>query len=119
MSKPWGDPSRGISSGDVLIRPERHPACRRREAQLGSCTERENLTGDAKGKGASGSNREAESTDAPESGGLLRSSVEAGVMPVERRGQVIAVEHGPTGLNREEPERSAEGGSLRAVARAG
>src|SRR6266853_6178571 len=25
-------------------------------------------------------------------------------MPVERRGQVIAVEHGPTGSNREEPE---------------
>jgi len=73
MSKPWGDPSRGISSGDVLIRPERHPACRRREAQPGSCTERENLTGDANGKGASGSNREAESTDAPERGGLLRS----------------------------------------------
>src|ERR1700746_2695873 len=85
MSKPWGDPSRGISSGDVLIRPERHPACRRREAQPGSCTERENLTGDAKGKGASGSNREAEGTDAPERGGLLRSSDEAGVMPVERR----------------------------------
>jgi hypothetical protein len=36
--------------------------------------ERENLTGDAKGKGTSGSNREAESTDAPERGGLLRSS---------------------------------------------
>ena len=32
-------------------------------------TERENLAGDAKGKGASGSNREAESTDAPERGG--------------------------------------------------
>jgi hypothetical protein len=28
--------------------------------------ERENLAGDAKGKGTSGSNREAESTDAPE-----------------------------------------------------
>src|SRR5580704_10467843 len=25
-------------------------------------------------------------------------------MPVEQRGRVIAVEHGPTGLNREEPE---------------
>jgi hypothetical protein len=33
-------------------------------------------------------------------------------MPAEQRGQVIAVEHGPTGLNREEPEISAEGGSL-------
>jgi len=40
-------------------------------------------------------------------------------MPVEQRGQVIAVELGPTGSNREEPERSAEGGSLRAVTRAG
>jgi hypothetical protein len=48
------------------IRELRHPACRRREAQPGSCTERENLAGDAKGKGTSGSNREAESIDAPE-----------------------------------------------------
>jgi hypothetical protein len=45
--------------------------------------ERENLTGDAKGNGASGSNREAESTDAPERDGLPRSSDEAGVMSVE------------------------------------
>src|SRR6202022_829495 len=81
--------------------------------------ERENLAGDAKGKGTSGSNREAESTDAPERGGLPRSSDEAGVMPVERRGRVIAVELGPTGSHREEPEGSAEGGSLRAVTRAG
>ena len=49
-----------------------------REAQPGSCMERENLHGDAKGKGTSGSNREAESTDAPERGGLPRSSDEAG-----------------------------------------
>ena len=117
MSKPGGDPSSGISSGDVLRLPERHPACRRREAQPGSCTERENLTGDAKGKGASGSNREAESTDAPERGGLLRSSDEAGVMPVERRGRVTDVGLGQpaTGGTR----CSTEGGSLRAVARAG
>jgi hypothetical protein len=59
--------------------------------------ERENLAGDAKGKvqaaptarpkvpmrrcqgkSASGANREAESTDAPERGGLLRISDEAG-----------------------------------------
>jgi hypothetical protein len=57
----------------------------------------ENLAGDAKGKGTSGSIREAESTDALERGGLLRSSYEAGVMLAERRGQVIAVELGPTG----------------------
>src|SRR6202023_1275498 len=97
MSKPGGDPSSGISSEDVLIPTERHPACRQREARPGSCMERENLAGDGKGKGASGSNREAESTDAPERGGLPRSSDEAGVMLVERRGRVIAVELGPTG----------------------
>ena len=63
--------------------------------------ERENLAGDVRGKGASGSNREAESTDAPERGGLPCSSDEAGVMLVERRGWVIAVELGPTGSSRE------------------
>ena len=78
MSKPGADPSSGISLGDALRLPKRHPACRRREAQSGSGTERENLAGDGKGKGASGSNREAESTEAPERGGLLRSSDEAG-----------------------------------------
>ena len=103
---------------DVLILTERHPAYRQREARPGSCTERENLAGDAKGKGTSGSNREAESTDAPERGGLPRSSVEAGVMLVERRRQVIAVGSEPTG-NRRSLQFSTEGGSLRAVARAG
>jgi hypothetical protein len=56
--------------------------------------ERENLTGDVKGKGSSGSNREAESTDAPERGGLPRSSDEAGVMLVQRRGRVIDIGSG-------------------------
>jgi hypothetical protein len=100
MSKPGADPSSGISLGDALRLPKRHPACRRREAQSGSGTERENLAGDAKGKGASGSNREAESTDAPGRGGLLRSSEEAGVMPVERREQAIAIWLGSTGNGR-------------------
>jgi len=97
MSEPGGDPSSGISSGDDLILPERHPACRRREAQPGSSTERENLDGDVKGKGASGDHRKAESTDAPERDGLPRSSDEGSVMVLERRGQGIAVEVGPTG----------------------
>src|ERR1700730_10946101 len=119
MSKPGGDPSSGISSVETLILTERQPACRQREARPGCRTERENLAGDAKGKGTSGSNREAESTDAPERGGLPRSRDAEGVMRVERRGRVIAVELGPTGSNREEPEGSAEGGSLRAVTRAG
>src|SRR6476659_6662589 len=100
MSKPGADASSGISSEDVLIPTERHPACRQREARLGSCTERENLAGDGKEKGASGSNREAESTDAPERGGLPCSSDEAGVMLVERKGQVIAVGSEPTGNRR-------------------
>src|SRR5713226_9771091 len=94
MSKPGGGQSSGISLGDALRLPKRHPAWRRREAQSGSCTERENLHGDAKGKGASGSNREAESNDAPVRGGLPRSSVEAGVMPAKRREQVIAIGSG-------------------------
>ena len=68
MSKPRVDPTFGISSVDVLILTERHPACRWREAQPGSCKERENLAGDAKGKGPSGANRKAESTDAPDRG---------------------------------------------------
>src|SRR5712675_2129249 len=100
MPKPGGCHSSGISLGDVLRLPKRHPAWRRREAQSGSCTERENLAGDAKGKGASGSNREAESTDAQERGGLPCSSDEAGVMLVERRGRVIAIWLGSTGNGR-------------------
>src|SRR5215813_3037552 len=94
MSEPGADPTPGISSEDVLIPTERHPACRRREARPGSGTERENLAGDSKGKGASGSNREAESTDAPERGGLPRSSEEGSVMGLERRGWAIAVDLG-------------------------
>ena len=54
MSKPGADPSSGISLGKALRLPKRHPAYRRRETQSGSCAERENLAGDAKGKGASG-----------------------------------------------------------------
>ena len=116
MSKPGADPSPGISLGDVLRLPKRHPACRRREAQPGSCTERENLDGDVKGKGTSGSNRVAESTDALPRGGLLRSSEEAGVMPVERREQAIAFGSGQPATGG--TQFTMEGGSLRAVARA-
>jgi hypothetical protein len=79
--------------------------------------ERENLFSDAKGQAASGSNREGESTDAPERGGLLRSSEEAAVMVVERRERVIDDESGQlaTGGARS----STEGGSLQSMARAG
>ena len=77
---------------------ERHPACRWREAQPGSGTERENLASDAKGKGTSGYHRKAESTDALVRGGLPRSSDEGSVMELERRGRVIAVELRPTSI---------------------
>src|SRR5262245_42367507 len=120
MSKPGVDPTSGISSGDVLIPTERHPACRRREARPGSGVARENLAGDAKGKGASGSNREAKSTEAPERGGLPRSSSEAGVMLVERRGWVIAVDLGQS-VRREEPfvngRRQPSGGGTSRISR--
>src|SRR5436190_4424385 len=102
LSKPGVDPSPGISSEDVLIPTERHPAYRQREARSGSGMERENLAGDAKGKGASGSHREAESTDAPERGGLPRSSNEGPEMGLERRGWVIAADLGQL-VRREEP----------------
>src|SRR5215813_14901399 len=92
MSKPGAGTASGISSGDALIRPERHPACRRREARPGFGTERENLAGDAKGKGTSGSNREAESTDAPKRGGPLHSSDEGSVMELERSEQPTRLE---------------------------
>jgi hypothetical protein len=93
MSEPGGDPSSGISSGDALILPERHPACRRREARPGFRMERENLcfvtSEDVKGQAASGSNREGESTEARRRGGAARSSVEGPVMGLERRGCVV------------------------------
>src|SRR3984893_3994566 len=117
MSKPGGDPSSGISSVDVLRLPERHPACRQREARPGCRTERENLAGDAKGKSRRGSNREAESTDAPERGGPPRSSDEAGGRLVGRRGSLTSFESGDP--SRGGTGSSTEGGSLRAVARAG
>src|SRR6185436_17540843 len=95
MSKPGADPTSGISLADALRLPKRRPAYRRHESQPGSCTERENLDcterenldGDAKGKSTSGYNREAESTDAPARGGLLRSSDEAGKCPWSEGGR--------------------------------
>jgi hypothetical protein len=53
----------------------RRPVWRRRDSHSGFRTELENLIGDVKRKGASGSNREAESIDAPVRVGLLHSSL--------------------------------------------
>lgn len=62
-----------IISGEILIRPERHPARRQYEARSGSGAQRENLAFDPKGKGPSGYHREAASTNAPSRGGLPHS----------------------------------------------
>jgi len=81
--------------------------------------ELENLSVDAKGKGASGRNREAEITDAAGRGGLPRSSDETPVMGMERRGRVTRADiDGPTG-NRRSLLVSVEDGSFQWVARAG
>src|SRR5260370_1739190 len=94
MSKPGGDPSSGISLGGVLRRPKRHPACRRRETQLGSCTERENLAGDAEGKGTGGSTFEAEIPAAPEGGALPHSSAHPRLLLAPRRRQATPFSNG-------------------------
>src|ERR1700692_3585227 len=96
MPKPGGDPSSGISLGDVLRLPERHPACRRRGAQPGSCMERENLCSDPKEEIASGSNREDQSTDAEHRDGAVRSRDEGPVMGLDRRAALFSRGHGPT-----------------------
>ena len=51
--------------------------------------ERENLSSDAKGEIASGSNREDRSTDAEHRGGAARGSDEGSVMELERGGCVV------------------------------
>src|SRR5258708_27116299 len=103
MSKSRVDPTCEISSGGVLIRTERHPACRQREARPGSCMERENLAGDGKGKGTSGDNREAESTDAPERDGLPRSSDEVGQCPWSEGGGSSSLSAGQLGQTGRSP----------------
>src|SRR3974377_2595059 len=89
MSKPGGDPSSGVSSGAPRSLPEWHPACRRREAQPGCCTERENLCSDAKGEITSGSNCEDQSTDTEYRDGAARSRNEGSVMELDQRGCVV------------------------------
>jgi hypothetical protein len=100
MPKPGGCHSSGISLGDVLRLPKRHPAWRRREAQSGSCTERENLAGDAKGKRRKRLQPRGRKYRCAGEGGLPCSGDEAGVMLVERRGQVTDVGSEPTGNRR-------------------
>jgi len=121
-SKPGPLPSSGKSMAETYVLAMRCPVLRRRDSHSGFCTELENLDGDGKGKGTSGQNREAESTDAPTRGGLLGSSDEAGVTPVERREQAIAIDTVQPGSGQPAmggTRCTMEGGSLQAVARAG
>src|SRR5262245_36235069 len=105
MSKSRADPAFEISSGDDMILPERHPACRRREPQPGTRMERANLRFDAKGKVTSGSHHEGESTEAERRGGAARRSDEGPVMGLERESCVVQPRHRPTEAiwQREEP----------------
>jgi hypothetical protein len=102
MSKPGADPASGISLGDVLRLPKRHLACRPARSSIRL------LYGNVRTWPAMPREKaQAAPTARPK-------------VPMRRRGaEVIAVELGPTGSYREEPEGSAEGGSLRAVTRAG
>ena len=78
ISKPGLHHCFGKSVAETYVLATRCPVYRRRDSRLGFRTELENLAGDAKGKGTSGENREADSTDVLGRGGLLRSSDEAG-----------------------------------------
>ena len=77
-SKPRSAEYLGMSMEDTCLLSMRCPVQRRRDSNLGSRTELENLDGDAKGKDTSGQIHEVESTDTPTRGGLLRSSDEVG-----------------------------------------
>ena len=69
--------------------PGRHPAWRRREAELGSYTERGNLCPDAKGEVQMGGPHKDESTEAGHRGGATRSSDEGPVMGLETEGVAL------------------------------
>jgi hypothetical protein len=62
---------------DAWLLAMRCPVLRQRESNPGFCTELENLVGSVKGKGNKRQDREAESTDGPMRGGLLRNTAEA------------------------------------------
>jgi hypothetical protein len=85
---------RGISSEDVWLLAERHPAYRQHERHTGSYAERGNLSSRCEGSGAKQPHCECLSTDAGHRGRWPRSSEEASVMDVERRGSVVGVDLG-------------------------
>lgn len=101
-SEPGHSSSPGMSLAGARWLARRCPAWRRREPDLrllrgtweGWCryrpsSRRLRRRGAARGSAPGGGNREASSTDAARAGGLARSSAEALVIGVERRGRLI------------------------------
>ena len=76
-SKPEFPPCSGKSMEDTCLLTMRCPVYRRRDSNSGFRAELENLVSSVQGKRDKRKNREAESTDGPASGGLLRSTDEA------------------------------------------
>lgn len=82
-----------ISRDGACLQALRHPVYRRRDLVAGICAERENLSSRCKEKTSSKRHCKRESIEVWHGGGTSRSSVEALVMSVERRGSVIGLSH--------------------------
>jgi hypothetical protein len=76
--KPESPACSGKSMEETYLLAMRCPVYRRRDSNLGFRMELENLAGDGKGKGASGSTARPKVPMHQHRGGLLRSSAEAG-----------------------------------------
>jgi hypothetical protein len=79
---------------ETYLLATRGPVQRRRDSNPGFRAELENLADDEKGQGTSGSPARPKVPMRQARGGLLRMSVEAGVMPVERRERVTRTDLG-------------------------
>jgi hypothetical protein len=117
-SKPGMPATSGKSTADTCLLAVRCPVYRSRDSNSGFRTELENLVGDAKGKGTSGSPMRPKVP-------MRRPGADCSVVVMNRvnsrgakgAGHPRRDRHGPTG-NRRSPLVSTEGGSLRWVARA-
>src|SRR5271167_2404769 len=116
--KPGFPPCPGISMEGTYLLAMRGPAYRRHDSYLGFRAELENRVGAVKGKRHKWRTHEAESTDAPTRGALLRSSDEAGQCPWSK-GSRSPTSQGVNGQPEELLVLMMEGGSLHWVARAG
>ncbi|EQC00824.1 MULTISPECIES: hypothetical protein [Photorhabdus] len=82
---------RVISPAAIWLLAGRHPAYRQHEHNTGSGMERGNLSSRCEGSGVKQKTCKRLSTDAGHRGRWLRSSDEASVMDVERRGPVVGI----------------------------